>query len=313
MSTSRIDDLRIVDPVLTSIAQGFENSSYIAEKLFPTVKVSKLKGKIPVFGKDAFVIRATERAIRASSNRIMPSDFEMITFNTQERDIETAIDYLEEEESPDYFRYEQRVTKNLVDILKLGKEKEAADLAQNENNYSVDMYDTLTSDTAFSNYESITNPLDILKDAMNTVRNKISRYPNTMVIGISAFDKLMNHPMLTELVKYSGLAKLNKNILEQILNIDEIHVGTAVYSADGEVFSDVWADNVILAYVDKTTKQKRSEYNPSFGYTLQRDGKPEIDTYYENGGKLKVIRNTDNYGVFITSGDAAYLIKNTVQ
>ncbi|GAB1370405.1 hypothetical protein MASR1M45_04660 [Candidatus Kapaibacterium sp.] len=313
MSTSRIDDLRIVDPVLTSIAQGFENSTYIAEKLFPTVKVSKLKGKIPVFGKDAFVIRATERAIRASSNRIMPSDFEMITFNTQERDIETAIDYLEEEESPDYFRYEQRVTKNLVDILKLGKEKEAADLAQNENNYSVDMYDTLTSDTAFSNYESITNPLDILKDAMNTVRNKISRYPNTMVIGISAFDKLMNHPMLTELVKYSGLAKLNKNILEQILNIDEIHVGTAVYSADGEVFSDVWADNVILAYVDKTTKQKRSEYNPSFGYTLQRDGKPEIDTYYENGGKLKVIRNTDNYGVFITSGDAAYLIKNTVQ
>lgn len=313
MSTSRIDDLRIVDPVLTSIAQGFENSTYIAEKLFPTVKVSKLKGKIPVFGKDAFVIRATERAIRASSNRIMPSDFEMITFNTQERDIETAIDYLEEEESPDYFRYEQRVTKNLVDILKLGKEKEAADLAQNENNYSVDMYDTLTSDIAFSNYESLTNPLDILKDAMNTVRNKISRYPNTMVIGISAFDKLMNHPMLTELVKYSGLAKLNKNILEQILNIDEIHVGTAVYSADGEVFSDVWADNVILAYVDKTTKQKRSEYNPSFGYTLQRDGKPEIDTYYENGGKLKVIRNTDNYGVFITSGDAAYLIKNTVQ
>jgi len=148
---------------------------------------------------------------------------------------------------------------------------------------------------------------------MNTVRNKISRYPNTTVIGLSAFDKLMNHPMLTELVKYSGLAKLNKNILEQILNIDEIHVGTAVYSADGEVFSDVWADNVILAYVDKTTKQKRSEYNPSFGYTLQRDGKPEIDTYYENGGKLKVIRNTDNYGVFITSGDAAYLIKNTVQ
>ena len=38
---------------------------------------------------------------------------------------------------------------------------------------------------------------------------------------------------------------------------------------------------------------------------------PQIDTYFENGGKIKVIRNTDNYALKITANDAAFLIKNT--
>nr|MDA3844620.1 hypothetical protein [Candidatus Kapabacteria bacterium] len=66
-----------------------------------------------------------------------------------------------------------------------------------------------------------------------------------------------------------------------------------------------------LAYVDKNEKADRSEFNPSFAYTFRRKGKPEVDTYYENGGKIKVIRNTDNYCLKITSSDAAYLISGT--
>jgi len=310
MATSRIDDLRLVDPVLTTLAQGFENPAFVAESLFPTVSVSKLKGKIPFFGKEAFVVRSTERAVRSQSNRIMPGDFELVNFATQERDIETAIDYLEEEESPDYFRYEQRIAKNLSDILKLGKEKEAADLAQNTSNYSVGMFAELTESEAFNNPES-TSPLTIIKDAMSSVRNRIARYPNTIVMGVSVFNALMTHSELTNLVKYSGLASVSKDILAKILNIENIVVGMGVHTADGSNFTDVWGGNMVLAYVDKS--QKRNEYNPSFGYTFQREGMPEIDTYYENGGKIKVIRNTDNYGIVITAKDAAFLIKDAYQ
>ncbi len=313
MATSRIDDLRLVDPVLTTIVQGYENNAFIAEELFPTVTVSKLKGKIPAFSKDAFIVRSTERAVRANSNRIIPADFELINFATQEQDIETAIDYLEEEESPDYFRYEQRIAKNLGDILKLGKEKKAADLAQNTANYSAEMYDVLGPEEAFNNYLSGANPVTIINDAMNSVRNRIARYPNTIVMGVSVLNALLLHPFLTNIVQYSGFAKVTKDVLAKLLNVDNIIIGMGVHTDDGAAFKDIWGGNVVLAYVDKSPKGKRNEFNPSWGYTFQREGMPEIDTYYENGGKIKVIRNTDNYGLVITGSDAAFLIKDAVQ
>ena len=69
---------------------------------------------------------------------------------------------------------------------------------------------------------------------------------------------------------------------------------------------------IVLAYVNENEKSKRSQFNPSFGYTFQKKGCPEIDTYYENGGKIKVIRCTDNYTIKVTAPEAAHLIHNCV-
>ncbi|MFA5511892.1 MAG: hypothetical protein WC313_05530 [Candidatus Kapaibacterium sp.] len=311
--SSRIDDLRLVDPVLTTIVRGYENNSFIAEELFPTVTVSKMKGKVPKFGKDAFVVRNTERAIRSDSNRIAPGEFELIPFETRERDIETAIDYLEEEESPDYFRYEHRIAKNLSDILRLGKEKEAADLAQDENNYADNMFEVISEDDAFNNPDSTINPIEVIQEALHSVRNRIARFPNTIVMGMSVYNTLMQHPSISSLIQYSGLIKITEEILLKVLNLDKIIVGQSVHSLNGSDFENIWGGNIILAYADKSPLQKRSEYNPSWAYTFQREGMPEIDTYYENGGKIKIIRNTDNYGLNITGNDAAFLIKGAYQ
>ena len=133
---SRMDELRMVDPVLTTVVQGYSNAVMVADALFPHVTVSKLKGKIPVFGREAFVVRDTNRAVRAQSNRVPPSNLELISFETLERDVESAIDYLEEEETPDFIRLEQRLARELNDILLLGKEKEAADYVQNTSNFN---------------------------------------------------------------------------------------------------------------------------------------------------------------------------------
>lgn len=311
MLQSRIDELRMIDPVLTTVAQGYSNSNMVAEALFPTIQVSKLKGKIPVFGKEAFLIRDTYRAIKAQSNRIPPSDIEFITFETKERDIEVSIDYIEEEESPDFSRYEQRITKELVDILQLGREKEAADLVQNTENFNQNLIYEVTENQAFDDYTKNSDPILIIRNSAAKMRSLIARYPNTMVIGDKCYQALINHPKLLDRVKYSGISKVSKNILSELTDIPYVFVGSAVFSDDGINFSDVWLDNIILAYVDRSEKALRSEYNPSFGYTLQREGKPEIDTYYENGGKIKIIRNTDNYSIQITAKDAGFLIYNT--
>jgi hypothetical protein len=311
MSTSRIDEYRMVDPVLTTIAQGYQNASMVADKLLPVVNVTNLKGKIPVFGKDAFVVRSLERAMRSQSNRIPPAELILTDYETIERDIETAIDYLEEEESHEFYRLEQRTAKQLVDIMLLTREKEVAGYVQNTSNFDASLKLVIDSASAFNNYSLAIDPVDIIMDCMSTVRNKIARYPNTMIIGDSTYMALINHPKVLERVKYSGVSRINKSILSEIFGIGNVHIGLSVYSDDGTTFADVWGDNIILAYVDDSPSNARSQYNPSYGYILQRKGKPEIDTYTENGGKIKVIRNTDNYCMKITGQDAAFLIYNT--
>lgn len=307
----RTDDLRLVDPVLSTIAQGYSNSALVSETLFPIVGVSKSKLKIPIFGKEAFYLRAVDRAIRADSNRIPPSEISLIDFETQERDLEMALDHLEQEEAGNLEQYMSQITKTLADSIALTREKYAADISQSASNYAIGMKTIITSGEAFDDYSNTTDPIEVIKDGLEAVRGKIGKFPNTMVLGESTFRVLMSHPKILDKIKYSSLGKATKEILKELTDIPNIEVGLSVFTDDGASFTDIWQDNIVLAYVDKNEKGSRSEFNPSYGYTFRRNGMPEVDTYLENGGKIKVVRFTDNYSVNVTAQDAAYLISNT--
>lgn len=302
-------ELRTVDPVLTTLAQGYINSKYVANYLFPIVEVNKPKGRIPIFGKSSFLERTTERAMGSHSNRIPLTDFELIEFETQERDVEMAIDYLEEEQVNDFYKYEQYTTLQLSDILELNRELEAAKIATNPANYPTQNKIILDQSSAF-NYGGMAN--DIIREAISRVRNSIGVRPNTMIISYSTYNALNQDISINDKLKYSGATTVNTKIIADFFEIRTVKVASSVFSPDGETFENIWGNNLIIAFVDESEPSNRSEFNPSFGYTLRRRGMPEIDTYYENGGKIKVIRNTDNYCIKITSPQAACLVANTI-
>ena len=96
---SRLSKLRIVDPVLTNLATGYTNAQLVGDQLMPFVYADKEAGKIPLFGKDHFRAYATERALRAKSNRINPADIGSVDVSMDEHDLEYPIDYREDAES----------------------------------------------------------------------------------------------------------------------------------------------------------------------------------------------------------------------
>jgi len=123
---------------------------------------------------------------------------------------------------------------------------------------------------------------------------------------------LQDHPKITDRIKYSQLGVVTVELLKTIFGIENIYVGDAVYETDNGVVTDIWSDDIVLAYVPpKKQNMERSMYEPSYGYTLIKKGMPEIDTFDGEGGKIKNIRSTDNYTIKIVGSDAGYLIKDT--
>jgi hypothetical protein len=296
---------RTIDPVLTTIAQGYGNQVLVAESLFPIVGISYNKAKVPVFNKTAFILRNTSRARGANSNIIPATDYSFIDIALNEYDIAMELDYSDADEG-NYIKYQTKITQDLKDVLALGKEKQAADLALNVSSYGSSAYNSET--TPFSS--GTTDPISIVKSCMEDLRSKIGRKPNTALISAKVYSALLDHPQVIERVKYSGMRKVNTTILSELFDIPVIKIGYAQQLDGNGAFSDIWGDNIVLAYVDEAEKTKRSEFNPSYGYTFQKSGKPEVDTYYKNGGKVQVLRCTDNYSLKVTCQDAGFLIYN---
>lgn len=306
----RLSNLRIVDPVLTNIALGYSNNEFVGEHLMPFVWVDKEGNKLPKFGKEAFKLYNTERALRAESNRINPEGLGSMDLNTDEHDIEYPIDYRESAEAA--FPLESWGVEVTQQVIQLRREKMIADMAQNPANYPVGNKIALAGNDQFT-AGATSDPLGVVENGKDAIRQKTGKRPNTMIIGASAFKPLRFHPQLTDKIKYTGKGVVRLDSLRELFDIPNIYVGEGIYSSDQDVFSDLWGDNIVLAYVaqkPQTEGVERSPYQPSFGYTPRRRGMPQVDVRNPSG-KVELVRSTDNFRPYIVGADAGYLISDT--
>ncbi len=301
----RLSKLRVVDPVLTNLATGYTNEQFVGDQLMPFVLVDKEGGKIPLFGKEHFKIYLTERALRAKSNRINPEDIGSVDVALDEHDLEYPIDYREDAESA--FPLQARATHSVVEGIRLRHEVMVADMVQNPANYAVGNKIALAGASQFTDPSS--DPEGVVSDAKAAVRAKVIREPNTLVMGYATWRALKRHPQLKAILSDTRPRLVQLADLREIFEIDNIVVGRAVKASDAGVTSDIWADNMVLAYVPGAGGG-RSPYEPSFGYTLRKKGNPVVDTRTEDG-KIELIRNTDIFRPFLLGADAGYLISNT--
>lgn len=308
---SRLAELRVVDPVLTTLARGYTNADFVGTTIAPVAVVDKEAGKIPQFGREAFRIYNTERAIRAKSNRMSPEGISTIDYILTEHDIEFPIDYREQEEAQGIINLEMYATETVMNIILLRLEKEIADRAQDLTTYPTGNKITLSGNAKWS-ATTTSNPISDINNAKEAIRGKIGRYPNVMLMGATAHNTLKNHPAIIERIKYSMKGIVTVDILKEVFDMPILAVGRAVYATSAGAFIDIWADNVILAYVPVALDGgERTPYAPSFAYTLRKRNKPEMDKYDE-AGKLRIVRATDLLAVRVVGAEAGYIINDVV-
>lgn len=305
MPAHNLKALRVQDPVLTELAQGYHNLELVAETLMPTVEIEKEAGKIPKFGRLAFRLPSTVRGLRGSSNRLDPEDITAIDVNLEEHDVEYAIDYREENEA--IFSLRQFALTTTQDVIALGREKEVATLALDETKYDAGNKITLSGTSKVTDKSA--DIFGMFDTGIRAVKRAIGRKPNVCVIAGNVWAALKEHPAVIEKLKYSQVAIVTPEVFAKLIGIDTVKIGEAVYEENSQL-KDIWSDAIVLAYVaPRSAERKGTVYEPSYGYTVRRHNGLFVDTYKENGGKIEVIRTTDIHKPHLVGASAGYLIK----
>lgn len=304
---------------LTTLASGYKPQGLIGETVFPVVKSVTKGGKIPVFGRDAFKIYETLRARGAHSNRAAMSPDSWKTFFCEEHDLTIPLDQRELDELKNLpgdaalkamFNLQDRQRRRVQWNLKLELEQVIANDVQNASNYAAGNTITLATTTCWS--ETGSDPVGVIEDAREAIRAQIGVYPNTMIMGASAYETLKFHAAYTDKMKLTSDKVVRPDLIAQMHDLKRVIIGMSMALDSAEAFYDLWGDNVILCYIPDTETPDIDE--PSFGYTIKPGFSPTpypyVDIFTEEGGKIVNVRCTDMYDTVFIMPNAGYLIKN---
>jgi len=302
---------RVIDPILTTVAQGYKNAAFIGDALFPQVPVGQRGGKILAFGKEDFMLYATARAPGANTNRVQ-FGYSSSPYALEQHALEGQVPFELMEDARVVPGLDQGsiAVRKVQNIIGLRKEKAQADLATTAANYPTGNKATLSGTSQWSDYAN-SSPSAAIETAKNAVRAKIGMKPNTVVLGAAVFSVLKQHPAILDRIKYTGRDVVTTELLAALWEVSRVLVGEAVYASDAGVFSDVWGKFVVVAYTDTSGMMDMGV--PSYGYTYQLGGYPIVEqTYQDRNAKSWIYPVTDEVSPVIAGSSAGYLYSAVV-
>ena len=316
MAQLNLSQVRIIDPVLTNVAQGYKQPDFVGGSLFPQVPVSLRAGKIITFGKEDFMLYNTARAPGENTKRIQfgysGSNFALVDYS-----LEGAVPievYQEGSNGANGWSIDHMAMaiKKVSAIMALRLEKAQADLARTAATYASNNKTTLSGTSQWSDYTGTSNPITNVETAKEAIRAATGKRPNTMVMGAAVMAKLRAHPVIVDRLKYTGRDIATTDILASLFGVDKVLVGDAIYSNDaGTAFTDVWGKDVVLAYTE--TAALADMGTPTYGYTYNLNGYPIVEQpYFDRNAKSWFVPVTSAEAPVIAGAGAGYLITNAV-
>lgn len=278
------------DSLLSNIAQGYGNDSYVGMELFPEITVPKERVRVPEYGKENLKLYDSERALRAASNVLTPDDINLTEIALKEYDLAFPIDYRETAITKEIFDLQRYAAQNVTDALRLKQESLIATLAQNAANYASDNKEALTGGDKWS--ASTGTPVADIAAARAAVRSSCGKYPNVLLLGAKTYEALKENKDIVDRIKYAQTGIVTESLLAAILNVDKVVIGRSISVDSTGAFVDVWSDTAILAHVPQGARAQRSPFVPSYGYTFTMENFPMIDTWEADDKKVSYVRGT---------------------
>lgn len=303
---------RVIDPILTTAAQGYKNATMVGHVLFPEVPVDQRGGKIVSFGKEDFRLYATGRTPGTNTRRVQYG-YSGAPFALEQHALEGMVPFelMQEANQVPGIDMAMVAVNKTQNIIELRTEKARADLATNAANYASPNKVTLSGTSQWSDYTGTSNPSKDIEAAKEAVRAQIGRRPNTVVISAKVFSALKLHPSIIDRIKFTGRDIVTTELLASLWDVATVVVGDAVYEDAAGVLQDVWGKSVVVAYTE--VGALRDMGLPSYGYTYRLRGFPAVESpYQDRNAKSWVYPVTDELSPVIAGASAGYLISNAV-
>lgn len=295
--------VRVVDPVLSSVALGYKDPDFIGTQLFPVVESPASGARIIRFGKEAFLQYLLRRAPGAKTARVQ--------FGYASDPIALLQDALEGQVPREWMRdvsqapnvnLATRAINSVMRVIYRALEIEQAALAQDAA-----QYDATHKVTLATPWTTVTADLKADVDAGKAaVRASLGVEPNILEVPYTAFLGMQNNTKVKDQFKYTSSESITANMLAQFLGVDRVVVGKGVYAASAASdFTDIWT-KAVLAY---TPVNGQTIDEPSYGYTYVGEGQPLVEEpYFDKTVKSWIYPMEYERRPYITAMSAGYLI-----
>ena len=317
MPSTTLSGRRIVDPVLTSIAQQYENQDYVGDLLFPPCPVDLREGNLIVFSDDLQKDTFTERAPGAErASERFGYDGKSYKLKQFSRSAQVTREEMEEAKNAHQINIAADSVEILIEKAKLSTERRQAEAALKTSNYA-----TSNKDSAPTKWDvSGTNPIMAVREARNQIRSQIGMYPNVMVISAAVFEALVENPQIVDRIKHTSQDSVTPAMIAKLFMLDYLAIGGAIKrKADGST-SDLWAKSAVLAKVatpkmmsSQQAMGSNSRKKFSFGYTYTLRGYPMVEQaqWFANRSAWEYPVTVENTPNVLHTG-AGFLFKNLI-
>lgn len=278
-----LDQVRIIDPILTQIAQGYKQADGVATFFGPAVSMNVRAGRTLVFGKEAFAAQSFLRSPGTNIEKIQ-AEFGTRSFALRQEAIswsiaeEVAAEAKNGAAAIDLRAFSaKQASERLSQSWEVQVSEKVLDVTQYE---SGNVLDLATYNSGADQFNSPTSDIEVLIDDMKEqVRSQCSVYPNKMVLSPDAFNNLKRNKRIRDFMQRGIL--VNEKSLAEIFGLDEIRVARRLKlnQETGEL-ENIYDNVAILFYqpsgaTDGFTPLLDANYGtPSFAYTYTLSGYP---------------------------------------
>lgn len=255
-----------IDQALSQMALGYRPEGFIADMIFPTVRVAKQSGIYYSFDRgDRLRVERTDRAPGTLARRVT-EDVGTGTYFAKNYALASPV-VLEDRVNADPMLLAGLIngkTTFLLDKLALDWEKRIALTVTSTSNVG-------SSSAVSSAWNGAGNPIGNVNAALDNVYYSTGVRPNRIVFGVEAWRSFRRDSNVRNLIfgTNNGGGYPNTEQVRSLFDVDQVLIGGAFQNTGeegvGESLSTIWKDNVLCYYAPQAPTIER----PSFGYNFR--------------------------------------------
>ncbi len=313
MTQLSVSQARVIDPILTTVAQGYQNNEAIGMSLFPQVPVGQRGGKIITFGKEDWALYSTVRTPGSPTKRVT-FGYAGAPYALESHGLEAIVanELLEDAAAVPGINLAQMELAKVQNIIAMRLEFLQATLATTAANFAASNKNTLSGTGQWSDFTSgISDPIKDIETAKEAVRKQVGKRPDTVVIGAAVMAMLKMHPKIVDRIKYTGRDVATADLLASLFGVKKVVVGDMIYTDANGVITDVWGKFAVVAYTAVGSLAQSGL--PTFGYTYRLIGYPMVrQPYQDENSNSWIYPFADEVMPVIAGASAGYLLSNVV-